>query len=85
MYAFLGLSAIVFIIHGIVLYGWETQRKRMSLDRMGLMAVLNLVGACTYAGRVSQIVFSGHRMCLKTDRYEDPGKMVSAQVRHRGL
>ena len=56
MYAFLGLSAIVFIIHGIFLYGWETQSKRMSLDRMGLMAILNLVGACIYAARVSRIV-----------------------------
>ena len=56
MYAFLGLSAIVFIIHGVFLYGWETQSKRMSLDRMGLMAILNLVGACIYAARVSRIV-----------------------------
>ena len=52
MYACLGLSAVVFIVHGLVLYGWETQKQRMSLDRMTLMAVLNLAGAYTYAARV---------------------------------
>lgn len=53
MYACLGLSAIVFIIHGATMYGWETQKKRMSLDRMGLMALFNLTGAYVYAARVS--------------------------------
>ena len=52
MYACLGLSAIVFITHGAVLYDWETQSKRMSLDPMGLMALLNLTGAYVYAARV---------------------------------
>lgn len=52
MYACLGLSAIVFITHGVILYGWEMQNKRMSLDRMGLMALLNLTGAYAYAARV---------------------------------
>ncbi len=52
MYACLGLSAIVFIAHGVILHGWETQYKRMSLDRMGLMSLLNLTGAYAYAARV---------------------------------
>ena len=52
MYTGLGLSAIVFIIHGLVLHGWELQNKRMSLGWMGLMAVLNLIGAAAYASRV---------------------------------
>ncbi len=52
MYACLGLSAIVFIAHGVILYGWETQNSRMSLDRMGLMSLLNLTGAYAYAARV---------------------------------
>ena len=54
MYACLGLSAIVFIIHGLVLYGWQTQARRMSLDRMGLMALLNLTGAYAYGARVHE-------------------------------
>ena len=53
MYACLGLSAVVFIIHGLLMYGWKTQLNRMSLDRMGLMALLNLTGAYMYAARVS--------------------------------
>ena len=52
MYACLGLSAVVFIIHGVIIYGWEAQKKRMSLDRMVLMALLNLIGAYAYAARV---------------------------------
>ena len=52
MFVCLGLSAVVFIIHGITLYGWRLQEDRMSLDRMGLMGLLNLIGAYTYAARV---------------------------------
>ena len=53
VYASLGLSAIVFVLHGIVLYGWSVQNQRMSLDWMILMACLNLGGGGIYAARVS--------------------------------
>ncbi|CZT07732.1 related to membrane proteins, contain hemolysin III domain [Rhynchosporium graminicola] len=52
MYSGLGLSAIVFIIHGLLLHGWELQNRRMSLSWMGLMGALNLIGAAAYAARV---------------------------------
>ncbi len=52
MYAGLGLSALVFVIHGILLYGLETQVNHMSVDRMALMALFNLIGAYVYAARV---------------------------------
>ena len=52
MYAGLGLSALIFTGHGILIYGWQTQMGRMSLDRMLLMAVLNLIGATVYGARV---------------------------------
>lgn len=52
MYAGLGLSAVVFILHGIFLYGWKVQNQRMSLDWMFLMACLNLAGGWIYAARV---------------------------------
>jgi adiponectin receptor len=52
MYAGLGLSAIVFIIHGLMIHGWEIQNHRMSLGWMGLMGALNLIGAAAYAARV---------------------------------
>lgn len=54
MYASLGLSAIIFITHGALLYGWILQKQRMSLDRMGLMALSNLTGAYAYATRVNR-------------------------------
>jgi adiponectin receptor len=54
MYAGLGLSAIAFIVHGLVLHGWRTQMYRMSLDWMFYMALLNFTGAIAYAVRVSQ-------------------------------
>lgn len=52
MYSCLGLSSIIFIIHGIMLYGYKTQKYRMSLDWMGIMATLNLLGAFAYTVRV---------------------------------
>ena len=56
MYACLGLSAVVFVTHGLILHGWNVQNKRMSLGRMGLMALLNLTGAYAYAARASDSV-----------------------------
>ena len=54
LYASLGLSALVFILHGVVLHGWAEQNRRMSLDWMALMAFLNLTGAAFY---VAQVLF----------------------------
>lgn len=53
MYAGLGLSAIIFIGHGLSIYGWQIQKRRMGLVHMGLMATFNLLGAAAYAARVS--------------------------------
>ena len=67
MYAALGLSAVVFVIHGILLHGWAVQNRRMSVDWMALMAVLNLTGAVTYAARVSAcrfFIFSPSSYCV---------------------
>ena len=52
MYSGLGLSAIIFITHGIANFGWTIQSQRMSLGWMGLMAAFNLIGASVYAARV---------------------------------
>lgn len=52
MYAGLGLSGLVFVIHGILLHGWTMQNQRMSVDWMALMAIFNLTGAVIYAARV---------------------------------
>ncbi|SLM36823.1 Hly-III-related [Lasallia pustulata] len=54
MYTGLGLSAMIFIVHGIMKYGWSMQNQRMSLSWMGLMTAFNLVGAVTYAARVPE-------------------------------
>ena len=51
----LGLSALVFTAHGIMLYGLEIQVKRMSLDRMAVMEIFNLIGAYIYAARVGDL------------------------------
>ena len=52
MYTCLGLTAVVFVLHGVVLHGWAIQDRRMSLTWMVWMATFNLVGAATYAARV---------------------------------
>ena len=53
MYASLGLSAIGFVIHAIVLYDWEVANRKLGLGWMGLMALLNFLGVIPYATRVS--------------------------------
>ncbi|TGO44126.1 hypothetical protein BOTNAR_0932g00020 [Botryotinia narcissicola] len=54
MYSCLGLSSITFVIHGLMLYGYETQNWRMSLDWLGIMAGFNLFGAFAYAARIPE-------------------------------
>lgn len=51
MYTGLGLSFVIPIIHGIVIYGFKAQLYLMSLDWMALMATFNLTGAAIYAIR----------------------------------
>lgn len=60
MYSGLGLSATIFISHGLAIHGWEIQNHRMSLGWMGLMGLmggLNLGGAAAYATRVRYHLF----------------------------
>lgn len=52
MYAASGLSALIFIAHGLWRHGWLVQSQRMALYWMGVMAIFNLIGAGFYATRV---------------------------------
>lgn len=54
MYASLGLSAIGFVVHAIVLYGWEVAYHKMGLGWMGLMALSNFLGVVVYATRAPE-------------------------------
>ncbi|KAH6851497.1 hemolysin-III related-domain-containing protein [Alternaria rosae] len=54
MYAGLGLSFIIPIMHGLLKFGWETQMWRMSLDWMALMTTFNLTGGALYAMRIPE-------------------------------
>ena len=54
MYTGLGLSALGFIFHALVLYGRRVQVLRMSLDWVVLMAALNLMGAAVYSVRIPE-------------------------------
>jgi adiponectin receptor len=53
MFAGLGISFVVPILHGVLLFGWEVQRKRMSLDWVVVNMVCNGLGAVVYSTRVS--------------------------------
>lgn len=56
-YLSLGLFAIVFIVHSLYANGFAIQRKRLSLEWMGLMALANSFGVVVYACRVSLPMF----------------------------
>jgi len=58
-YLSLGLFAIVFIVHSIYLHGFALQRRRLSIECMGLMALLNLLGCSAYAFRIPESKFPG--------------------------
>lgn len=51
-YAGFGLSSVIFVVHGLLIHGWEVQKMRMSLVWMGWMGTANLTGAVIYVFRV---------------------------------
>ncbi|KAF2238395.1 mPR-like GPCR protein [Viridothelium virens] len=51
MYTGLGLSALFSVFHGLWLYGFAVQRRRVALDWMLLVAVFNSLGTAAYASR----------------------------------
>jgi adiponectin receptor len=50
----LGLSAMAFIIHGLILYSWEIQNHRIGLNYILTIAMLNLLGAAIYTVRIPE-------------------------------
>jgi hypothetical protein len=80
MYSGLGLSFIIPILHGILLFGYETQLWRMSLDWMALMATLNLTGGALYAMRVRE----GRTSIQAAADRTDSGAMVAVSMRYLG-
>lgn len=80
MYAGLGLSGLVFVIHGILLHGWTMQNQRMSVDWMALMAIFNLTGAVIYAARVPEKIKP-----LKYDIYGNSHQVLHVAVIFAGL
>jgi hypothetical protein len=52
LYTSLALTAIVYVLHGILLHGWHVQRLRMSLMWLLFATCLFMFGAGLYALRV---------------------------------
>jgi predicted membrane channel-forming protein YqfA (hemolysin III family) len=88
MYAGLGLSFVISIVHGITEFGWKTQYWRMSLDWMAVMTTFNSTGGALYAMRVSACVPYGRRVtqgCDRAGNSPDSREMVPLQIRNMGL
>jgi adiponectin receptor len=51
MYTFLGLSAIISMIHGVLIHGWAVQNRRVGLMYAISTAALNIVAAVIYSTR----------------------------------
>lgn len=82
VYASLGLTGVVFLVHGLYLWEFAIQRKRLSLEMMILMAALNLVGALLYATRVSTPFVRTHSDNVVLTIETVPGVSVSLSFRH---
>lgn len=54
MFALLGLSAFVPVVHGTILNGWEVQDKRMAISYFLGLGLLNATGTVIYAARVPE-------------------------------
>lgn len=86
IYTSLGLTGLVFIIHGLVVFGWETQNRRMPFLWMAGMAVANLIGALIFVTRVGSIPVGPSYPNTKFAEFlADFRAVVLAQVRSLGL
>ena len=54
MFALLGLSAFVPVLHGIILHGWDVQNRRMAVTHLLGLGLLNATGTVIYAARVPE-------------------------------
>ena len=54
MFALLGLSAFVPVVHGIILNGWEVQNQRMAITHFLGLGLLNAMGTVIYAARIPE-------------------------------
>lgn len=54
MFASLGLSAFVPVVHGIILNGWEAQNQRMAITYFLGLGLLNATGTIIYAARIPE-------------------------------
>jgi hypothetical protein len=84
VYVCFGASSLSFICHGVFLHGWVVQQSRMSLVKMGYMAVINLAGAVIYVTRVN-MPFTREVQPLMSLTFLGSGKVAPLQVRHMGL
>lgn len=74
MYVVFGFLSTFFIMHGLVIYGWATQSRRMSLDRMAWTAIFNLIGATAYATRASLSLLNTYKVRLINPMLQIPEK-----------
>jgi len=59
MYAFLGASLFIPILHGLSEFGWEELDDRMGLTSFFGLALINFSGSAVYASRVPERWFPG--------------------------
>ena len=59
MFALLGLSAFVPVIHGIILNGWQVQNRRMAITYFLGLGLLNGTGTAIYAARLPEKRYPG--------------------------
>ena len=54
MFALLGLSAFVPVVHGTILNGWKVQNQRMAISYFLGLGLLNAIGTVVYAARIPE-------------------------------
>lgn len=80
MFVLMGLSAVVPVIHGLQMYGYEQLEQQMGLSWLVGQGVLYITGAAIYA--VSDMGFPARKICINDTTGSSSRTVAAWHLRH---
>jgi adiponectin receptor len=92
----MGLSAVIPVLHGLIIFGYKNLTKTIGLNWLVLQGVLYITGAGLYAGRIPEKLHPGkydkffsshqifHVLVVAAAASHLKGLLIAFNTKHRG-